>query len=191
MNWSCQSSVFICLDPESARTLGYTAGKVHAAHWYMQEHVPPPCGLGCALRPLVGRKVQMLEDLQLQGVHHLVDWPKSEFAAYIFGGNEPPGRFFTAAHEFVIIDAEQMFSTGPCSFDTAFWLKRPDGTSSKSGTALATEVCREVGGLSDSVISQALSIPVGIEIELHWSIASKLQESVKFSSAYARAHTVA
>jgi hypothetical protein len=156
----------------------------------MEEHAHPPCGSECALEPLVGHEVQTLEDLQLQVVHHLIDWPKSEFAAYIFGGNEPPGRFFTAAHEFVIIDAEQMFSTGPCPFDTAFWLKQPDGTLSKSGTALATEVCREVGGLSDSVLSQALSIPVGIEIELDCPIASKLQESAKFSSAYARAHTV-
>ncbi|WP_147411084.1 hypothetical protein [Pseudomonas cavernicola] len=114
------------------------------------------------------------------------DWPKSEFAAYIFGGNELPDRFFTASHEFVIIDSEQMFSSGPCQFETASWLKQRDGSPSKSGQALAIEVCREVAKLSPKVVAQALSVPDAIQVELRWPIEPKLRASIKFARAYAQ-----
>jgi hypothetical protein len=189
MNWSCQSSVFICLDPDGAATLGCCAGDVHAAHWYMDEHVPPPCGSDCALEPLASNEIRSVEELQPYRIEHLIDWPKSEFAAYIFGSNEPAGRFFTAAHEFVIIDSEQMFATGPCPFDTAFWLKQPDGSLSASGKAFAIDVCREVSMLSAEFVAQALTVPHDISIELQWPIEPKLRASIQFAAAYAQAHT--
>jgi hypothetical protein len=181
MNWSCQSSLFIRIDRDSAKLLGCRAGDVHAAHWYMDEHVQPCCP-GCVLDPLVDQEVHTIESLQRYEIKHLIDWPKSEFAAYIFGGNEPSGKFFTAAHEFVIIDSEQMFSTDPCSFDSASWLKKPDGSPSESGKALAIEVCTEIASLPSELVAQALILDSDLRIELRWPIAPKLRASIAFSS---------
>lgn len=119
MEWSCQSSTFIRLDADSAHRLNRDVGEVHGAHWSMEEHVYPPCGTDCALFPLVGHEVKAPSELNFPGVSGLIDWPKSEIAAHIFGGNEPPGRLFTVEHEFVIIDSEQMFSTNPSNLDSS------------------------------------------------------------------------
>lgn len=188
MNWSCQSSVFIQLDQESAKVLGVHAGEVHAAHWYMDEHTSSSCGVGCVLKSLKNREIQAIEDIQKYDIQHLLDWPKSEFAAYIFGGNEPPGRFFTTNHEFVVIDSEQMFSTGPCPFDTSCWLVQPNGSPSQSGKLLAIEVCKDVSKLPNKLIAQALAVPKEVQIELLWPIAPKLHKSIEFATAFARLH---
>jgi hypothetical protein len=190
MNWSCQSSLFIQLDRDSAEVLGGQAGDVHAAHWYMEEHASSSCGVGCGLKPLIGREVLTIEDLYPSDVQHLLDWPKSEFAAYIFGGNEPPGRLITTDHEFVVIDSEQMFSTGPSSFNTASWLMQPDGSPSQSGKALAIEVCEEVSKLPNTFIAQALTVPSEVQVELRWPIAPKLHKSIEYATAYALRHAV-
>lgn len=188
MGWSCQSSIFIRLDQDSAHCLQREVGEVHAAHWFIEEHVYPPCGPECALLPLVGREIQSPDDLHFSGIGGLLDWPKSEIAAYIFGGNEPPGRLFTVAHEFAIIDSEQMFSTGPCVFDDSPWLRYPDGSPSVAGKALAITVCREIGNLSSDDLTAALAIPHAINIDLRWPIAPKVHASVKFAAAYHRAN---
>jgi hypothetical protein len=154
----------------------------------MDEHMSSFCGVGCALKSLKNRKIQTIEDVQAFDILYFLDWPKSEFAAYIFGGNEPPGRFITANHEFVVIDSEQMFSTGPCPFDTACWLVQPDGSPSQSGKALAIEVCEEISKLPNKLIAQALTIPTEMQIELRWPIAPKLHKSIEFATAFARLH---
>jgi hypothetical protein len=190
MNWSCQSSLFIRLDRDSAEVLGAQAGDIHAAHWYLEEHASSPCGASCALKPLIGREVRTIEDLLPSEVQYLLDWPKSEFAAYIFGGNEPSGRLITTDHEFVVIDSEQMFSTGPNSFETASWLVQPDGTQSQSGKAIAIEVCKEVSKLPNTLVASALIVPSEVQIELRWPIAPKLRQSIEFATAYASLHAV-
>jgi hypothetical protein len=184
MNWSCQSSAFICLDADAANQLGRSVGEYHAAHWYMDEHTHPSCGLLCPFEQLVDQPTQTVEGLAIPGVSHLLDWPKSEFAAYIFGGNEPPDRIFTKAHELVIIDSEQMFSTKPTSFSNSKWLKQADGTSSTAGYRLAKQVCQEIGSLNDAFISEALAIPNDIKIELPWHISNYLKAGVKFALEY-------
>lgn len=188
MSWSCQSSIYIRLDPASAEIFGRSDGEIHAAHWYMEEHESQSCSQACAMAPLFNREIRTIEDLLPYEIEHFLDWPKSEFAAYIFGGNEPPGRLITAEHEFVIIDSEQMFSTGPCAFDTASWLTQANGSASNSGFALAIEVCKEVSSLSPAFISAALAIPPGVEVDLHWSIEPKLRQSIQFATQYVRLH---
>ena len=191
MKWSCQSSLFIRLDRTSAEVLGGQAGDVHAAHWFMEEHASSSCGEVCALKPLIGREVRTIEDLQLFDVRHLLDWPKSEIAAYIFGGNEPPGGLITTEHKFVIIDTEQMFSTEPSSFDAASWLVQPDDSLSHNGKALAIEVCQEISKLPSELIAQALTVPSEVQVEHLWPIAPKLRQSIEFATAYAHLHAVA
>ncbi|MBI5753490.1 MAG: hypothetical protein HZA59_15305 [Hydrogenophilales bacterium] len=188
MNWSCQSSVFMRVDKHSAQVLGVPVGEIHAAHWFLMEHLPPPYSFGCALEFLVDRPIRTVEDLMGSEIAHLLDWPKSEFAAYVFGGNEPPGRLFTTAHEFVIIDSEQMFATGPCNFDTAHWWNEPDGRPSISGRALALEVCSDLAALSEYQVQEALREPYGVSVRKLWPIAPKLRESRRFAAEFRASH---
>ena len=111
------------------------------------------------------------------------DWPKSELAACLFGGNEPPGRFFTTSHEFVIIDSELMFATSPCSFESTDWwgsetLPSPDGY------RLALNVCNDLLSLGHSGLKRALALPAGTLIEEQWPIAPLLFQSFDFAASF-------
>jgi hypothetical protein len=182
MGWSCQSSVFMRLDAASATVLRRPAGEIHAAHWFLNEHGHPPCAPGCALEPLVGKAVTSVDDLANLGVMHIIDWPKSELAAYLFGGNEPPGRLFTVNHEFVIIDSELMFSTGPCPFDGSPWVQNA-ASELGGGCGLAVEVCRDFAALSASTVAEALALPPGIVIEERWPIAPLVHRSLIYAQS--------
>ena len=184
MGWSCQSSMFLHVDNRSAQTLGVSTGEIHAAHWFMEEHANTQCSAECQLQFLFGRFVETVDDLQNSKIEHLLDWPKSEFAACLFGANEPPGRFFTTAHEFVIIDSEQMFSTGPSALDGTAWWNRPDGRPSRTGRALAVEVCHDLCGLTLNDLEDALSIPQGVSLRRNWPVAPKLRASRKFAAEF-------
>ena len=113
------------VDSESARKIGVSAGSFHAAHWFLDEHAHPPCAPSCPLEPLVGQHVGRVEDIAELKVANILDWPKGDFAACLFGGSEPPGYLFTAAHEFVIIDSELMFYTRPSSLSGTVWWGLP------------------------------------------------------------------
>lgn len=183
MGWSCQSSVFIRVDAESARTLKVKPGEFHAAHWFLNEHAHPPCSHGCQLEPLVGFAVGALEDLVGLDIAHIRDWPKSELAACLFGGNEPPGRLFTMAHEFVIIDAERMFSSGPCSFEsTRWWGDKSDPN--PSGLELAREVCTELVALGNHSLNTVLALPPGLRVQERWPIAFFVRKSFSYALAF-------
>lgn len=183
MKWSCQSSVFLRLDKVSADILGVDPDESHAAHWFMSEHPNQPCSGNCAIR-FLDNEIHTVDDLFGSEIAHLLDWPKSEYAAYLFGGNEPPGGLFTCAHEFVIIDSEQMFSTGPCAFDSAAWWNDPDGHASKNGRALAVEVCADLASLKERDIEDALLVPQGIKVRQGWPIGPKLLASRKFATSF-------
>lgn len=182
MGWSCQSSIFVRIDKHSAQTLGVSPGEVHSAHWFLDEHPHPLCSSSCALAFLRNGQIQTIEDLKGSDIAHLLDWPKSELAAHLFGGHEPPGRLFTAVHEFVIIDSELMFASDPSSFETAHWWNQVDGSPSYSGRALAQEVCCDLTSLSDSEINDALRVPKGISVHKPWPIAPILKKIRKVAA---------
>ncbi|MGA4239432.1 hypothetical protein ACI2TX_21820 [Ralstonia nicotianae] len=188
MGWSCQSSAFLKLDVQSSITLGRNSGEVHDAHWFLQEHALSPCSDACQLNFLFDRSFASVDDFQGSKIEHLLDWPKSDFAACLFGANEPSDRLFTAAHEFVIIDSELMFSTGPCRLEGTRWWNLADGNPSPSGRALAAEVCREFCQLSAADIQGALWIPDGIKVQKKWPIAPKLTASRAFAAKFLQAH---
>lgn len=177
MGWSCQSSVFLRLDRDSAKLLGVSTNEVHAAHWFLREHANPPCSAQCQLSFLKGKSIETVDDLGGSEIRHLLDWPKSDFAACLFGANEPSGHLFTIDHEFVIIDSEQMFSTGPCAFDCTGWWRCSDGRQSIPGQELALEVCRNFCELSLADIEDALAIPERISVQKKWPILAKLKAS--------------
>jgi hypothetical protein len=185
MKWSCQSSVFLKLDKESAYILGENPNETHAAHWYIPEHKNQRCSEDCDFQFFIWKEIREVDDLVESPIANILDWPKSELAAYLFGGNEPPGRLITTDHKFVIIDSEQMFSSGPdYSFRTSPWWNKPNGKASQSGRALFAEVCADLTSLTKLDIEYALSIPRGIKIQLKWSIAENLRESRKFAASF-------
>lgn len=177
MGWSCQSSSFLRLDMISAKRLSVPATEVQAVHWFMDEHIFSPCSLECS----VGRTIEILDDLYNSGIKHHLDLAKSDIAACLFGANEPSGRFISTAHDFVIIDSEQMFSTGPCELDGTAWWKHQDGSQSPAGQALALEVCLSLCAISTEDLYNALSIPKTISIQERWPIRPKLLASKEFA----------
>lgn len=178
MNWSCQSSIFIILDVETAQFFGCDVGEIHAAHWYMQEHYLV-CEKNCALKKLNG--VSDVDNLPIGAIDHIIDWPKSEIAADLFGANECSGKFFTVNHEFVIIDSEQMFSTCSQDLNLNSWVLM-DNMCSIGGYAVAVEVCREITSLPNTIIQKALEIPKGIYIDERWSIGERVNGAIKYAS---------
>lgn len=184
MGWFCQSSAFLRLDKQSAKVLGVSTSEVHAAHWFMKEHAQTACSPECQLKFLFGRSVETVDNLSGSEIEHLLDWPKSEFAACLFGANEPSGRLFTTDHEFVIIDSEQMFSTNPCTLDNTAWWSRPDGRPSLTGRALAIEVCRDLCDLSSADIEDALTVPKGVSIHKKNQVELRLKASRKFAAEF-------
>ena len=139
---------------------------------------------GCPLEMLISRSIRSLDDLRGININHLLDWPRGEFAACLFGANEPPGRLLTSNHEHVIIDSEQMFATGPCELTGTTWLRDSDDAPSSTARALALEVCRDLSMLTMHDIECSLRIPVGVEFHQPWSIEINLKESWRFSAEY-------
>lgn len=187
MGWSCQSSVFMRVDAESAALLGVQEGEIHAAHWFMEEHIHPPCVQGCSLAALAGRSIGFAEDLENITVAHILDWPKSELAACLFGGNEPPGRLFTVSHEFVIIDSELMFASDPSSFDGTCWWGDASNPQ-PSGQMLAKVVCTDLTALGKNSINAALALPVGVQVQERWPIANILCKSFADADSFLQTH---
>lgn len=185
MGWSCQSSVFMRLDAQSAKAIGAKRGALHAAHWFLDEHVHPPCSEHCNLAPLVGIPVESVEDIAGLPIAYILDWPKSEMAACLFGGNEPPGRLFTKQHEFVIIDSELMFSTDPCAFESVVWWGDKDDPT-PSGLKIAREVCAGLLALGQHSLQQALALPAGVTVNERWPIAPLLYKSFEYAENFVR-----
>lgn len=188
MGWSCQSSVFLKLDKPSAETLGVSASEIHAAHWYMEEHQHSACSPDCPINLLNDKPPETIDDLCNFQIKHLIDWPKSELAALLFGANDGPDRLFTRQHEFVVIDSEQMFASGPSDPSSWGWWTERDGTPSRSGHALALEVYREVCALTLADIEEALTIPQSVRVPQRRPIACKLKASRKFAADFIASH---
>ena len=189
LGWSCQTSVFAELDDDAVKMVGKShMARFRAMHWFMTEHPRGECNPDCELKFLIDRPIKSIEDLMGSEILHLIDWPKSEFAACLFGGNEPPGRLFTTAHEFVIIDSELMFASQPSDLSGTMWWNNPDGTPSPNGRQLALEVCREVAGLSEGALEQFLQIPEGVTFEQPWPIRPLLKASYESAKHFVKVH---
>lgn len=188
MGWFCQSSAFLKLDKSSAKTLGVSASEIHAANWFMEEHQHSACTPDCPRKLLNDRPPETIDDLSNFQIKHLIDWPKSELAALLFGANDGPDGLFTRQHEFVVIDSEQMFASGPSDISSWRWWNQRDGAPSRSGHALALEVCREVSALTSAEVEEALSIPRGVSVRQQRTIAPKLKASRKFAVEYIASH---
>jgi hypothetical protein len=98
-----------------------------------------------------------------------MDWPKSHFAAYLFGGLEPPGHLFSKTHEFVIIDSELMFHSDPCILSEDSWWK--------DGRQLAIEACLELSKLTEHDLEQIFDIPETVLVDGYQEIDRRFRKS--------------
>jgi hypothetical protein len=179
MGWSCQSSIFIRLDGESARTIGRSPGEIHGAHWLLDEHRGSVCGPECGLAPWLRQPIEKIDDFDRLEILHIEDFPKSELATCLFGGHEPPGWLITTDHEFVILDSELMFSTEPCGFDSTRWWGAPH--SSQRIIALSKAVCDEFLRVAHQGLDPFLRVPSGVIVDQNWSIAGILDLSTSMA----------
>lgn len=159
LGWYCQSSIYLKLSAADAKRMGSRDYKVHAAHCYMQERtVSAPCSARRRIEALAGTEVRTVQDLDGVAIDHILDWPRADFAACLFGANDGPDSLITTDDEFVIIDSEQMFSTGPTPFANTLWW---DTT---GGRELAAQMCREVASLTPDQFEDALRRPSGVRL---------------------------
>ena len=185
LGWSCQTTVFAKLDDIAIKLFGINGLEPYQAmHWFMSEHVPSPCNLSCPLNSLAGRHIESIGDLASTNILHIMDMPKSELAACLFGGNEPPGRFITTSHEFVIIDSELMFSSSPSSLSGTMWWNEQNNLITNTGLNLAYEMCREVAGLSNKDLNGFVRVPSGVMFNSLWDISKKLNESHEYARRF-------
>lgn len=185
LGWSCQSTVFAKLDSAAIKLFEINGLEWYQPmHWFMPEHSGNCANRDCPIEFLARRPIKSIANIANIPISHLLDWPRSEFAACLFGGNEPPGRFITTSHEFVIIDSELMFSTGPSSLSDTSWWRNEDGSPSREGYNLAYEICNEVARLTNPDLDEILKIPDGVTIEQKWDISLKLHASHKFAENF-------
>lgn len=190
MGWSCQSSVFLRLTANHARMMKVTEEKVHAAHWFMHEHArSTQCSEVCGCTSLLGRSLETVDNFPTDQIAHILDWPKSHFASCLFGGNEPPGRFITVDHEFVIIDSEQMFSAAPSALSGTQWWNLPNGRPSIAGRALALETARDVASLDKVTFSEALLVPSGLCLQPVQKYAARARAGYAAARQYVAAQS--
>ena len=176
MGWSCQTSIFAIFDEESLEKLSIENGNnVHAVHYFMTEHSSNNCKENCPLLPLRGNDLT-IEKLKTSQIKSILDLPKSDIAACIFGAGEPSGRFFTASHDFVIIDSEQMFASGPGCLSEITWDMNREDTDLHE---LKIETCWNIQNLSESTIQRSLDIPSDIHLDELWSIGDRIKASRK------------
>ena len=174
------------VDKIGAKVLGVVSGEIHAAHWFLDEHISEKCTNDCALKPLIEGDLLTINELASSAIPHIIDLPKCDLAAHLFGANDSPDSFFTTRHAFVAIDSEQMFSTGPCSFYRSDWLRGTE-TNASRGIMLAKELCADLLSIDIKSVENALNIPNGITVHEDWPIAPLLRESYAFAHAFIKA----
>ena len=181
MKWSYQSSVFMQIDDESAITLGVGAGEIHAAQWFLHEHAQAVCAPSCPMQHLHDAEIRRVAEIAKYDIAHLLDWPKTELAAYIFGASDHPDRLITVCHEFVAIDGEQMFAHSPSDPRRSSWCVDQFGEKLQDGLSLLEDVCADLVALTDSQLEDSLRVPPGIHLIEKWPIAPLVERSFVFA----------
>ena len=186
LGWSCQSSAFGVFPASSPplSQIGAANGElIHAIHWLIPEHQFAPCCESCPL-PAINSEGSV--GVLRSRLSHISDWPRSEIAACLFGANESPGKLFATNHEFVILDAEQMFYTSPSDVRETIWWNATPESSFPSGRDLTFEVCSKVAALTDTDLKEILAVPSGVHIRYLWSIKEKLRQAREYARLFVR-----
>ncbi len=115
---SCQSSTYVVVDKNNAilRRESGDAEPFQLAICLMEEHAILPCSSVCALRQILGKKMnfQDIAKARDSGLGYFDDLVRGDILGHLCGQLEPHGHFITRDHEYVVIDNECMFAQQPC-----------------------------------------------------------------------------
>ena len=154
---SCQSSLYLTIPRDSMPMLGALRAEPHQlALWFFDEHQDPCSSKKCPLTILQGLSIDSEATLQTYlscGVSQAADWIRGEVLGYLCGQSEPPGHLFTIEHEFVQIDNESMFSSGPVNLEGCQWLQF------RIGRQCAENICFSLSKISDEELLSLAEIP--------------------------------
>lgn len=165
---SCQSSVYLRLSAGADPLRGDDdTEEFQLALSLLPEHGTEVCSADCPF-PIVQEVFDRLPDepiqaLQTPGIEHLMDWARMCMLAELCGANEPSDRLITPDHTFVLIDNEQMFSTGPGNIWNCDWLFAGDSRS-ELGVKVATDLCDQFVRIKDEELRSFATLPKGYEV---------------------------
>jgi hypothetical protein len=158
---SCQSSVLLQIPwsnfPQMDDTLNNDTSQL--AIWLMEPHVPGRCGDGCPFTA-VGECIdseERLAQLLNSGLPHVVDFVKGDLLGFLCGGAEKPDRFWTADHQYVVIDNERMFECEP-NLAACQWMDWPIGRN------LAKELLESLASIPDEELCRMEELPSGYAV---------------------------
>lgn len=185
LGWSCQSSIFGVFPDDVPPILRLTTDeKIHALHWLLPEHQISQCCADCPIDP----NANLAATLQNLPLSNTVDWLRGEIAAYLFGGNEPPGILFTQDHALVIIDSEQMFSSMPSILcQIPWWTDRHDAISTIA-RQVAVDLSVAVAKLSDTDLQEFLEAPRDIHISERRRVERILKKARDEARTFSASH---
>jgi hypothetical protein len=155
---SCQSSVLLQIPRSNFPRLDDTLNNdtSQLAIWLMEPHVPGRCGDGCPFTA-VGECIdseERLPQLLNSGLPHVVDFVKGDLLGFLCGGAEKPDRFWTADHQYVVIDNERMFECEP-NLSACPWME------SFTGRKLAKELLAGLVSIPDEELCRLADLPAG------------------------------
>lgn len=171
---SCQSSLYVTIPRNAPPVRDMPLPERHQlALWFFDEHLPDGCSLSHSCPLLALRNLKLESDATLEtylscGVSDAIDLIRGEILGYLCGQFEPAGRLFTVRHEFVQIDNELMFATGPVNLMDCRWLRF------HAGRQCAKDVCLRLSEISDEELLSLAAIPTGYVVRRKNFISRRL-----------------
>ena len=169
---------------KSSRTISFTGGSPNQlAICFLEQHDPEPCAFDCPWHDFCTRfdsrgDRDPVEVLLNSGVKSITNWASGEILGYLCGQFEPGGHLCTRSHDFVLIDNECMWHSGPGDLWECDWL-RHNGRVSKAGLKLASEVCKALCGLSDEELNWIGRVPPGFLDEPQRELYGDLRDNMR------------
>lgn len=156
---SCQSSVLLQIPTSNFPPLDDTLNNdtSQLAIWMMEEHRTENCTDDCLfkdkeeLHQAINSEERLIQLLH-SGLPHVEDFVKGDLLGYMCGGAEKPDRFWTADHQYVVIDNERMFECHS-NLEDCPWMDSP------TGKKLAKELTAGLALIADEELRAMAELP--------------------------------
>ena len=169
---SCQSSMYLTIPRNAAPMIHEPKTESHQlALWFLDEHETPCSSQKCPMTILQNLSINSEATLQTYlscGVSRAVDWIRGAVIGYLCGQYEPAGHLFTVEHEFVQIDNEFMFHSGPVNLESCQWLRY------NTGRQCAEEICSGFSKIPDEELLSFAEIPKGYVVSRKNNVRRRL-----------------
>ncbi len=169
---SCQSSVLLQIPSSNFPPLDDTRNRESSqlAIWLMEEHDSGNCADAClfkdGLTKSIGHEDGLVQWLN-SGLPHVEDFVKGDLLGYMCGGAEKPDRFWTADHQYVVIDNERMFECRS-NLEGCRWMDLP------TGKKLAKELSACLASIADDELCAMAELPSDYVVDPPLQLADRL-----------------